>query len=197
MSADEWGSVPAYVPRSAPVTRPSVDAEYAAYLHSEYLAACEATNGYMVNAGGKTRGYTSTDFFKVGRRPSVERWGSEELRAWFGSGDAASSDTAGWGHVLSKTEYVAALDNGRDKRDWFTYGGGDFGPDTVSRGDVVLVRGGWRRVLRVKARSVHCETGKGWVAASLYGDIRALRSVADVAARRLPRGVVSTVRVGA
>jgi len=180
----EWGCAPAYVPRSAPVSRPGVDAEYAAYLHGEYLAACAATNGYMVNAGGKARGFTSTDFFKVGRRPSVERWGTVELRAWFRSGDAAQSDTAGCGHVMSKGEYVAELN--ADKRDQVSYWCGDFSPGTVHKGDVVLVRGGWRRVLRVKARSVHCETGRGWAASSLYGDIRGLRTAGEVAGRRTP-----------
>ena len=186
MSVDAWGSAPAYVPRNTPTVRPSVNAEYAAYLHSQYLAACEATNGYMVNAGGKARGYTSTDFFKVGRRPSVERWGSEELRAWFGSGDAAQSDTHGWGHVMSKGEYVAALDVDADKRDRATYWCGDFSPGMVHRGDVVLIRGGWRRVLRVKARTVHCETGRGWASSWLYGEIRGLRTAGEVAGRRTP-----------
>jgi len=32
--------------------------------------------------------------------------GSDELRAWFGSGNAVQSDTHGSGHVLSKTEYA-------------------------------------------------------------------------------------------
>ena len=107
---DEWTATES----TRPIVRPSIDAEYAAYLHSQYLEACTATRSYMVNPAGLARGYTSTDFFKVGRRPSVEKWGTEELRAWFGSVNAATSDTAGFAHVLSKTEYAAALVIERD-----------------------------------------------------------------------------------
>ena len=86
--------------------RPNIDADYAAYLHSQYLAACDATHSYMVSSAGMRKGYQSSDFFKVGRRPSVEKWGSDELRAWFGSGNAAQGDVTAMGRVLSKTEYA-------------------------------------------------------------------------------------------
>jgi len=92
--------------QSTRVNRPNINADYAAYLHSQYLAACDATHSYMVSSAGMRKGYQSSDFFKVGRRPSVEKWGSDELRAWFGSGNAVQSDTRGSGHVLSKTEYA-------------------------------------------------------------------------------------------
>lgn len=101
---DQWETTETHTAAST-----NVDAEYAAYLHSQYLEACTATRSYMVSKAGQARGYTSTDFFKVGRRPSVERWGTDELRAWFGSANAAGSDTAGFGHVLSKGEYVAMM----------------------------------------------------------------------------------------
>jgi hypothetical protein len=104
-AADAHARQSAYV--STRTNRPNLDGEYAAYLHSEFLAACDATHSYMVSAAGIAKGYDGGDFFKVGRRPSVERWGTEELRAWFGSGNAAQSDTRGSGHVLSKTEYAA------------------------------------------------------------------------------------------
>jgi len=104
-AADAFARESAYV-SNRETERPSIDAEYAAYLHSEFLAACDATHSYMVSAAGLRKGYDGGDFFKVGRRPSVERWGTEELRAWVGSGNAAQSDTRGSGHVLSKTEYA-------------------------------------------------------------------------------------------
>jgi hypothetical protein len=53
--------------------------DYAGYLHAEYLAAESATNGYMVNRAGKKKGYTGSDFFKVGRRPSLSSYASPEL----------------------------------------------------------------------------------------------------------------------
>jgi len=112
-AADAFDREPAYV-SSRETARPSIDAEYAAYLEAEYAAAAHACKAYMVNAAGTARGFTGSDFFKVGRRPSVEKWGSDELRAWFGSGNAVQSDTRGSGHVLSKTEYAAALVAGRE-----------------------------------------------------------------------------------
>jgi hypothetical protein len=77
--------------------------DYAAYLHGQYLAADKATRGNMVSKAGRRAGYTGSDFFKAGRRPSVEKWGTDELRAWFGSGNAAAH---GRGHrVLSRTAW--------------------------------------------------------------------------------------------
>ena len=103
-AADAFARESTYVPvRTA---RPNVNAEYAAYLHSQYLAACDATHSYMVCAAGVRKGYQSSDFFKVGRRPSVERWGSDESRAWLGSVNAAQGDVTAMGEVLSKTEYA-------------------------------------------------------------------------------------------
>ena len=92
--------------QSARTNRVSINADYAAYLNSQYLAACDATHSYMVSDAGKAKGYQSSDFFKVGRRPSAERWGSDELRAWLGSVNAAQGDVTAMGRVLSKTEYV-------------------------------------------------------------------------------------------
>jgi len=100
---DAFAREPAYAGRNE---RHSIDAEYTSYLEAEYNAAAHATKAYMVNASGQRRGFKGSDFFKVGRRPSVEKWGSDELRAWFGSGNAVQSDTRGTGHVLSKTEYA-------------------------------------------------------------------------------------------
>ena len=92
--------------QSVRTARPNINADYAAYLHSQYLAACDATHSYMVSDAGMRKGYQSFDFFKVGRRPSVERWGSDELRAWLGSVNAAAGSVTGMGRVLSKTEYA-------------------------------------------------------------------------------------------
>jgi hypothetical protein len=103
-AADEFARQGSYT--SARTNRPNIGADYAAYLHSQYLAACDATHSYMVSAAGKAKGYQSSDFFKVGRRPSAERWGSDELRAWLGSVNAAQGDVTAMGRVLSKTEYA-------------------------------------------------------------------------------------------
>jgi hypothetical protein len=81
-------------------------ADYAAYLESQYRAAERATRGYMVTPAGRARGYSGRDFFKAGRRPSLERWGTEELRAWFGSGSAASTGRRA-GRVLTLAEFTA------------------------------------------------------------------------------------------
>ena len=104
LAADAFARESTY--QSARTTRPNIDADYAAYLHSQYLAACDATHSYMVSDAGKAKGYQSSDFFKVGRRPSAERWGSDELRAWLGSVNAAQGDITAMGKVLSKTEYA-------------------------------------------------------------------------------------------
>lgn len=80
-------------------------ADYAAYLESQYRAAERATRGYMVTPAGRARGYSGRDFFKAGRRPSLERWGTEELRAWFGSGSAASTGRRA-GRVLTLSEFT-------------------------------------------------------------------------------------------
>lgn len=77
--------------------------DYASYLHAHYQAAEEATNGYMVTKAGRARGITGGDFFKPGRRPSVEKWGSDELKAWF-----ETKDRAGTRRVLSRTEFDAS-----------------------------------------------------------------------------------------
>jgi hypothetical protein len=103
---DAFAREGSYVSVSA--SRHNIDAEYTSYLEAEYNAAAHACKAYMVSASGQRRGFKGSDFFKVGRRPSVEKWGSDELRAWFGSGNAVQSDTRGSGHVLSKTEYAAA-----------------------------------------------------------------------------------------
>jgi len=81
-----------------------VKAEYSAYLESQYRAAERATNGYMVTPAGRRAGYSGRDFFREGRRPSVEKWGTEELRAWFGSGSAASTGRRA-GRVLTLTDF--------------------------------------------------------------------------------------------
>lgn len=38
----------------------------------------------------------------------------------------------------------------------------DFGPHNVSKGDIVRIRGDWRRVVRANAKSVSVETGYSW-----------------------------------
>jgi hypothetical protein len=83
-------------------------AEYDAYLESQYRAAERATKGYMVTPAGRARGYSGRDFFKAGRRPSLERWGTEELRAWFGSGSAASTGRKAGGRVLTLSEFTSS-----------------------------------------------------------------------------------------
>lgn len=79
--------------------------DYAAYLHGQYLAAEKATRGNMVTKAGRARGYTGSDFFKAGARPSVEKWGTDELRAWFGSGNVASSGRGQ--RVLTRSQWDA------------------------------------------------------------------------------------------
>lgn len=71
------------------------------YLHSHFLDAEGATHGYMVTKEAKARGITGADFFKPGRRPSVERWGSDELKAWFRKGDSGTR------RILSARDYAA------------------------------------------------------------------------------------------
>jgi len=108
--ADAFARQGSYVSVSA--SRHDIDAEYTSYLEAEYNAAAKACKAYMVSSPGLRRGFKGSDFFKVGRRPSVEKWGSDELRAWFGSGNAVQSDTRGTGHVLSKTEYARLTSEG-------------------------------------------------------------------------------------
>lgn len=77
--------------------------DYAGYLHHHYLTAEDATNGNMLNASARARNMDPADFFRAGRRPSVERWGSDELRSWFGSGHVAQGRTGA--RVLTLTEF--------------------------------------------------------------------------------------------
>lgn len=107
-SRDGFGSVP-WVPRqpagSSSERRASrgraARSDHAAYLDAHYRDADDATNGYMVNAAGKAKGITGADFFKPGRRPSVQKWGLDELRDWFRVGDAGSR------RILSAGEFAA------------------------------------------------------------------------------------------
>lgn len=59
----------------------------------------------------------------------------------------------------------------------------DFSKATVHKGDAVLIRGGWRRVVRANAKTVSCETGYSWTDSSPYAEIKALRTAAEVAER--------------
>ena len=74
------------------------------YVHRQYLAAEEACRGHLLNAAGRARGIDPWDFFRAGRRLSVERWGSEELRAWFGSQHVATTHRQGR-PVLTYTQF--------------------------------------------------------------------------------------------
>lgn len=101
-----------YKPRSKPQTaaqrRQTAQRDYADYLHERYLAAEKATRGNMVTAAGKAKGYGGADFFDADarRRPGA-RWMSDELRAWFGRGDAAAGEHGGRGGILSFTRWQA------------------------------------------------------------------------------------------
>jgi len=59
----------------------------------------------------------------------------------------------------------------------------DFSKANVHKGDAVLIRGGWRRVVRANAKTVSCETPYSWTDTSPYAEIKALRTAAEVAAR--------------
>ena len=59
----------------------------------------------------------------------------------------------------------------------------DFSKATVHKGDAVLIRGGWRRVVRANAKTVSCETSYSWTDSSPYAEIKALRTAAEVAER--------------
>ena len=93
-AASAWGTDKTLGRRAKPTkagVRRSSSNDYAAYLHGQYLAADKATRGNMVTKAGRAKGYTGADFFRAGPRPSVTRWGTPELRSWFGDGNAASS----------------------------------------------------------------------------------------------------------
>jgi len=83
----------------------TVDRVAEARFHGEDAPHCQhaCCKGRRPHPAGRRAGYTGSDFFKAGRRPSVEKWGTDELRAWFGSGNAAAH---GRGHrVLSRTAW--------------------------------------------------------------------------------------------
>jgi len=82
--------------------------DYALYLEAHYEQADAQTRGNMVTAAGRARGYTGADFFKPGHRPSVEHWGSEELRGWFGSGSAAAVGRGRPRAILNLTDFAAS-----------------------------------------------------------------------------------------
>lgn len=59
----------------------------------------------------------------------------------------------------------------------------DFSKATVSKGDHVLIRGTWRRVVRANAKTVSCETGYSWTDSTPYAEIKAVRTASEVAER--------------
>jgi len=60
----------------------------------------------------------------------------------------------------------------------------NYSKETVSKGDMVKIRGGWRRVVRANAKTVACETGYSWTDNNPYAEITALVTAAEVEARK-------------
>lgn len=81
--------------------------DYALYCHERHMAAESATHGHMVTPAGKARGITGSDFFDPdARRRPGRKWMTEELRGWFGDGDAAGGHHGSRGGLLSKTAFT-------------------------------------------------------------------------------------------
>lgn len=60
----------------------------------------------MVSPEGRAAGITGEDFFKPGIRRSIERWGSDEMKDWHGSDNAARVGGASrFGKVPTLSEY--------------------------------------------------------------------------------------------
>lgn len=94
-------------PSKAARSRESAHA-YEVYLNERYEAADTACRGVMVSKAGRAKGYTGADFFdaNASRRPG-RRWMSDELRGWFGDGDAAGGTKGSRGGILSATAYAS------------------------------------------------------------------------------------------
>ena len=58
----------------------------------------------------------------------------------------------------------------------------NFSKATVSKGDAVLIRGQWRRVVRANAKTVSVETGYSWTDTAPYAEIKQLKTAAELAA---------------
>ncbi|WP_067469992.1 phage minor capsid protein [Actinomadura macra] len=88
---------------------------YRDHVHEQYLAAEEATNGYMVNNEGRTRSIDPRDLF-TGNEARARRWASDELKGWWDAHGRVTFDE----FKAMLTDDPTALRRLRDR------GGGDF-----------------------------------------------------------------------
>lgn len=84
--------------KATQAARFSRQTDYTTHLHRLESEATAATNGYMVTAAGKAKGYTGHSFFKfsTANRPA-RRYMTPELRAWMQDSDTASDGSRGGG----------------------------------------------------------------------------------------------------
>lgn len=82
--------------------------------------------------------------------------------------DARAADLAFWRNV--RDEQVA---NGEAT---------NYGPETVSKGDAVLIRGQWRRVARANAKSVSVTTGYSWTDRAPWAEVSDHKPATDAPA---------------